>query len=580
MLPWLRPYGRTIATGALGVLGTNALSVLGPWILKEGIDSLSAQAVAPRPVWHWAVALVSAAAIEGVFRWLMRNRLIGVSRLVEYDLRRHLYGRLQRLPVRFFDRYDVGDLMARITNDLNSVRMFLGPGLMYTANTLLVLSFSVILMLRISPSLTLIALAPLPLVTIAVVLVMKHVHLRVTRVQEGFATLTTRVRENLEGARVVKAFAREEGQRRRFEEANDDYLERNLALARVQRLFLPAMTLFTGAAIALVLWRGGILVMSGTITLGSFVAFTGYLMLLMWPMAALGWTLNLYQRGRASWVRLMDLMSEETEPLGGGGMVPDGRGEVRFDGVTVEIGGRALVRDVDLEIPAGQFIAIVGPTGAGKSTLARLLARLIEPTRGEVRLDGESVAAWDLVALRRELAFVPQDGFLFAESIGRNVELGQPDASRSDLEEIAHLVQLSGEIDSFSDGFETVVGERGVTLSGGQRQRVTLARALVRRPRVLVLDDAFSNMDTGTEEAILRKTRETLGDRTVLLVSHRLTTMRRAERIVYLEEGRVVEDGTYADLLERGGRFAEFVRRQRLLDELEATAGSDEEEAA
>ena len=256
----------------------------------------------------------------------MRNRLIGVSRLVEYDLRRHLYERLQRLPMRFFDRFDVGDLMARITNDLNSVRMFLGPGLMYTANTILVLSFSVFLMLKIAPSLTLIALAPLPLVTIAVVLVMKHVHLRVTRVQEGFATLTTRVRENLEGIRVVKAFAREDGQRRRFEEANDDYLERNLALARVQRLFLPAMTLFTGVAMALVLWRGGILVMSGTITLGAFVAFTGYLMLLMWPMAALGWTLNLYQRGRASWHRLADLMGEETEPLDKGARSPTGTG--------------------------------------------------------------------------------------------------------------------------------------------------------------------------------------------------------------------------------------------------------------
>jgi ATP-binding cassette subfamily B protein len=580
MLPWLRPYGPAIAAGTLGVLGTNSFSVLGPWILKGGIDSLSAQTVASRPVWHWALALVAAAALEGVFRWLMRNRLIGVSRLVEYDLRRHLYERMQRLPMRFFDRYDVGDLMARVTNDLNSVRMFLGPGLMYTANTVLVLSFSIVLMVRISPSLTVIALAPLPLVTIAVVLVMKHIHLRVTRVQEGFATLTTRVRENLEGVRVVKAFAREDGQRQRFEVANDEYLERNLSLARVQRLFLPAMTLFTGGAIALVLWRGGILVMEGAITLGSFVAFTGYLMLLMWPMAALGWTLNLYQRGRASWHRLSDLLSEETEPLASGGAVPEGRGAIRFEAVSLEIGGRALVQDVDLEIPAGQFVAVVGPTGAGKSTLARLLARLLEPSRGEIRLDGESVAAWDLVALRRELAFVPQEGFLFAESIARNVGLGRPDADRADLEEVARLAQLSGEIDSFSEGLDSIVGERGVTLSGGQRQRVTLARALVRHPRVLVLDDAFSNMDTGTEEAILGRAREALRDRTVLLVSHRLTTIRRAERIIYLEEGRVVEDGTYEELLARDGRFAAFVRRQRLLDEIEAVAGTDEEEAA
>lgn len=576
MLPWLRPYARTLAVGGGAMVLTNGLSSLGPWVLKLGIDSL--QGIGSRPVSHWALVLVAIAAVDGVFRWLMRRTVIGVSRRVEYDLRRRLFAHLQRLPVGFFERFEVGDLMARVTNDLNNVRMFLGPGLMYTINTVLVLSFSVALMLRISPGLAAVALLPLPLIALMVFLVMRQVHDRVLRVQEGFATLNTRVRENLEGIRVVKAFAREESQVALFAEACEEYLERNIALARLQRVFFPAMTVFGGAAVALVLWRGGILVMRQSITLGDFVAFTGYLALLMWPMAALGWTINLFQRGAASWERLEDLLSEEDEPLARGGQAPRGPGRIRYVDVHLRKGTRDILKGIDLEIRPGELTAVVGPTGAGKSTLLRLLARLGEPTRGRIELDGVALPDWDLGVLRAALSFVPQEPFLFSESIGGNVAVGRPDATPEDIRRVADTAALTDEVDSFREGFDAVVGERGVTLSGGQRQRATLARALVRDARVLVLDDAFANMDTGTEERILAGLRARLRDLTVVLVSHRLSTIRRADRIVYLEGGRVVEDGTHDGLLARDGAYARFVHRQRLLEELER--GGDRGEAA
>lgn len=552
--------------------------MIGPWITKEAIDSLTVAAPADgRGIRFWALLLIGAAGVEGVFRWLMRYRLIGMSREVEYDLRQELYEHIQRLPMRFFERHDVGDLMARVTNDLNAVRMFIGPGIMYTINTVLALAFSLTLMLQISVELTIVSLAPLPFVTVAVLFVMRFIHDRVTLVQEGYSELTSRARESLEGIHVVKAFAREDAQARTFDAASEQYLERNLALARVQRLFLPAMTLFTGVAMSLVLWRGGRLVMLDQLSLGSFVAFTGYLMLLMWPMAALGWTINLFQRGSASWIRIQELFAVEREPFARGGESPPGDGSLVLDSVAVERDGRALLRRLDLRIDGGEFVALVGPTGAGKSTLVRLLARAIDPSRGTIHLDGVSLEDWDLVDLRKELAFVPQEGFLFSESLAKNIEQGVPGATRAQIEEASELASLTGEIDAFSGGFDSVVGERGVTLSGGQRQRVTLARALVRRPRVLVLDDAFSNLDTRTEERILHGLRQRLGRVTILMVSHRLTTIRRAERIVYLEEGEVREDGTYADLVAAEGRFATFVRRQRLLDEL---AGLDADAAA
>lgn len=564
MLPWLRPYRTSLWIGVAAALVTNVTAALGPWVLKAAIDSLR-QPQPTHPVHAYALGLVGLAVVGGFARWAMRWTMIGVSRHVEYDVRRRLFAHVQRLPVSFFDRYELGDLMARITNDLNAVRMFLGPGLMYTGNTILVLTFSIVLMLRLSPELTLWGLLPLPLVTIAVILVMRSIHERVTSVQEGFATLTTRVRETLEGVRVVKVFTAEEARTEEFEDASRDYLERNMALARVQRLFLPSMLLFTGIAFALVLWRGGLLVMAERITLGSFVAFTGYLALLMWPMAALGWTINLYQRGRASWIRLQAVLAEEAEAVDGAPAAPPGPGELRFENVRFRRGGRDILRGFDAVLPPGQTVALVGPTGSGKSTVLKLLGGLLPVTEGRIVLDGVPLPEWDLAALRGALATVPQESFLFSDTIAANLAVGRTDASPEQIREVARRARLHDEVESFVDGYDTVVGERGVTLSGGQRQRAALARALLRDARVLVLDDSFSAMDTRTEEAVLSAIPP---DRTVLLVSHRLSTIRRTDRILYLDGGRIMEDGTHDELLAAGGAFAAFVERQRILEEL------------
>jgi ATP-binding cassette subfamily B protein len=568
MLGWLRPYRGTLLLGGVGLLFTTFLSAIAPWILKGGIDALSG----PSPGGHVARAaalLVALSLVEGFFRYLMRRTIIGVSRCVEYDLRQALYARIQRLPPRRFESFEIGDLMARSTNDLEAIRMVVGPGLMYTVNTLFVLIVSLTLMLRISPELTLWAFAPLPLVSIVVALVMRLVHERILRVQEGFANLTTRARESFSGIRVVKAFAREESQEKLFENVNQEMVERNLALARVQRVFFPAMGLFSGIALAFVLGKGGLLVMRGALTLGEFVAFTSYLFLLMWPMAALGWTINLFHRGKASWQRVQEVLSTPEEPLQRGTSPPPRGGEIVLQHVSLETRGRSILREIDLTIHPGEIVALVGPTGSGKSTLLRLLARLQSPTSGRILLDGVDLESWRLEGLRSALAFVPQEGFLFSDTIANNIAFGDPHAAREEIRRAARLAKLDEEVDSFPAGFDSVVGERGITLSGGQLGRAALARALLRNPRVFLLDDAFANMDAQTEEEILSRLAERLRGRTVILVSHRLNTIRRASRIIFLHDGRVVEEGRHSALLAAGGAYARFVRRQQLLEELE-----------
>jgi len=516
--------------------------------------------------------------VEGaaaIFIYYQRILLLGTSRKIDFDLRNDFFKHLLRLPFSFYNRRKTGDIMALATNDLEAVRMFIGPGLWNGIELVIMIAIALPIMFSISPRLTLYSLLPMAITPIIVMRISPLLHNRFTAVQEQFASLSSHVQENLNGIRVVKSYTRENSVLGRFRTLNSDYVDRNMALVRVYGGFFPLLMAIAGIGLGVVIWLGGREVIRGAITLGDMVAFTQYHALLTWPMIALGWVINLFERGMASLVRVNEIVDTDPDIRDEAGVAAEAkitRGEIEFRNLTFayDEGSEPVLSDLSLRIPAGATIGITGPTGSGKTTLLNLIPRLFQPERGTLFIDGLDVRDIPLETLRRSIGMVPQESFLFSESISENISFGTEAADLEGAIAAATISQIHDEVFEFPNGYEQTVGERGVTLSGGQKQRIALSRAIIRDPVILILDDAFSSVDTNTEEAILEGLRGTLAERTSMIVSHRVTTLRDADLVIYLDEGAITEMGTHQELTDRGGRYAGMVDRQALIEELES----------
>ncbi|MGC2660882.1 MAG: ABC transporter ATP-binding protein [Bryobacteraceae bacterium] len=571
--PYVASQRKPLALGMGALVLKDALAVSMPLILKSGVDSLTS-GFQLRIVVELAAVLIAVSLLKGVFQYFMRVIIIGVSRDIEYDIRNDLFAHLAALSQDFYSRYRTGDIMARSTNDLNAVRMMLGPGIMYWTETTITLVLAVVVMLHTDVRLTLMALLPAPLVTVAVIFFGQRIHRRFEQIQRMFSDISSRVQENLSGVRVVRAYAQESAEVAQFEILNLDYIRENIGLARIQGLFSPLLQSLIGLTFLLVLWMGGRQLIQHRISLGSFVMFNTYMGILIWPMIAFGWVVNLMQRGTASLNRINEMMHQPPT------IVAPTAGRVSFDSeidsdivfedVTMAFGDRAALTHLDLTIAAGETIAIVGHTGSGKTTLVNLIPRLFDPTAGIVTLGGYDLRRFDPEDLRRHIGFVPQETFLFSATLAENIAWGVPNASREKIARAADIAGLATDIESFPNGLDTIIGERGLTLSGGQKQRTAIARAIIRDPRILVLDDALSSVDTVTEELILAGLADVMRHRTTILISHRVSTVRNAHRIVVLSAGNVVEIGTHQELLDAGGYYSELHQKQLLEEELEA----------
>jgi ATP-binding cassette subfamily B protein len=549
-----------------------------PWLLGRAIDALAQPAATERSGLIYAALIVAVTIVSGAARFGMRQLLNGISRRAEIDLRDQFLEHLLHLDAGFYGSTRTGDLMSRATNDTQAVRMAMGPGVMYLANTVVTAAFALAVMVSYSLRLTLVSLIPLALLPPIFLYFGRAIHRRFERIQDHFGVLSTMVQENLSGARIVRAYNQETAQEREFEALNSEYFERNMALARLSAVFSPLLALIAGLGALLVLWLGGVEVMRGAMSVGDFVAFFFYLGLLSWPMMALGWVVNMFQRGAASMVRIARILDtpptvqSPAEPIDPGPI----RGGIEFRDVTFRYPGtgRDVLVGVSFQVEPGQTVALVGPTGSGKSTIIALLARRYDPTGGRILLDGVPLERIPFTRLRAAMGIVPQDAFVFSDTIAGNIALGMPDGvdANGRVEEAARTARLHETITSFPDRYGTRLGERGINLSGGQRQRATLARALIRDPAILILDDALSAVDTHTESAILDELRAVLRKRTSLIVSHRVSAVMHADRIFVLDDGHIVERGSHAELIAAGGLYTSLLQRQLLAEDLESDA--------
>jgi ATP-binding cassette subfamily B multidrug efflux pump len=597
LLPYVKRYRWGYLAGTLCVFLTQGIWILFPLVIGRAADDLHGD-VTRHKLLVYAGLLLAIAVTKGVFQFLTRWIVIGVSRDIEFDLRNDLFARLEVLSYSYYQRHRTGDIMARATNDLNAVRLLLGPAIMYSANTLVYTAGALAFMISISPRLTFYTFLPLPVASIVIQYFGRRIHDRFERIQAMFSDISARAQENFSGARLIRAYVQEESEIHLFETENQEYIRRSLKLVRLMGMLWPTLELILGCAVVLVLWLGGrevlqgqsqvtlvsnlvsnlgtaiprvttTLYLSGSMSVGDFFSFSTYMMQLTWPIIALGWVINLIQRGTASLNRLNEIMIEQPEIKD----AVEAReieivGEIEFRGLNFSYDGKPVLHDVNLRVPAGSSLAIVGPTGSGKTTLVNLIPRIYDAEPGAVLIDGRPIREYALASLRRNIGFVPQETFLFSDRIRENIALGVDAATDREIHDAAEAANIAADIESFPEGYETMVGERGITLSGGQKQRTAIARALIRNPKILILDDALSSVDTHTEDKILNHLRDVMRGRTTIFISHRVSTVRNADRIAVLHGGRIVELGTHHELLALNGYYSDLYNKQLLEEEL------------